>query len=163
MKCPSCGADNLEGADECDGCRTPLTEAPAPPAGGLEKRILGATIADLGPKPAKTIPAAATILQAVEAMRQGKIGCLLALEGAALAGIVSERELALGLPEGGDLSRARVKDFLREEPDVLSDQDALADAFHRMALSGHWHLPVRLRAGGYGVVSARDLLRYLCL
>src|SRR5579883_921643 len=98
MKCPSCGAANLEGADECDGCRSPLG-GESPHSSGLLKRILEGTVGDLKPKPAKTIGVEASVREAVESMRGARIGCLLALDGSALAGVISEHELAQRLPQ----------------------------------------------------------------
>jgi len=156
MKCPSCGAANLEGADECESCRLPLSRQ-VPDA---ERRILEGRVADLSPKAARTISPSRGVLEAIEAMRREKIGCLLVLDGQKLAGVLSERELVTG---GQDFDKASVRDLMRPPAAaVLNEDDSVADAFHGMAVTGQRHLPIRLKAGGYGVVSARDLLRYLC-
>jgi CBS domain-containing protein len=159
MRCPSCGFVNLAGADECDGCRASLTAPSA--ARGLERRILEGTVSQLKPKKALTIAAGDSVGHAVEIMQQAKVGCLVVLDADRLAGVISEREL---LQRSLDPLRlaGSVSSVMRADGTALADSDSVADAFHAMAVSGHRHLPVRLKAGGLGVVSARDLLRYLC-
>ncbi len=163
MKCPDCGQANIAGADDCAACGASLVNIPAKAAAkGLERKILEGSVADLSPKKAMTVSSEDSLETAVSAMRQAKIGCVLVTEGGRLAGVLSEWELLQRAPETAPLSSIPVKGLLRSNPEVLRETDQLAEMFHQMAISGHRHVPVALSAGGYGVVSARDLLRYLC-
>lgn len=163
MKCPNCGFVNMEGADECETCQSSLTDIPALTGKkGMEKKILEGTVSDLAPKPAISVSAADSLRKAVEAMRTNRVGCVFVIDSGRLAGILSERELILKVSESSDLDKTRVKEIMRSNPTVLREDDHVADVFHRMALSNHRHVPVQMRSGSYGVVSARDLLRYLC-
>ena len=163
MKCPSCGFDNIDGADECGSCSEPLTDIPGLSGKkGMEKRIIEGLVSDLSPKRAITVSAVDPLEKAVEIMRQEKVGCVLALDGGRLAGVLSERELVLRTADSTDLKTTPVREIMRVNPTCLKEGDQVADVFHRMALSNHRHVPVQMKDGSFGVVSARDLLRYLC-
>jgi CBS domain-containing protein len=140
-----------------------LTEIPAL-AGkkGMERRILEGTVAELSPKKALSVGPGDTLAKAVETMRQAKVGCVLVVERAELVGVLSEREILFKAAESADLSKIQVGEIMRSRPTVLLEGDQVADAFNRMAMSGHRHVPVQMRDGSHGVISARDLLRYLC-
>lgn len=161
MKCPSCGLANIQGADECESCQEPLTDIPAlaAPSKGMERRVIVGTVADLSPQPANVVSATRSLGEAIEAMRAAKVGCVLVTEEGRLKGVLSEREV---LMKGETALQAPVSEVMRANPTVLRDDDQVAEAFNRMAMSGHLHVPVQNRDGAYSVVSARDLLRYLC-
>ena len=95
-------------------------------------------------------------------MRAAKSGCVLAVENGQCKGILSERELLLKTGEKQDVSKTPINSIMHSDPTCLLEGDEVAVAFHRMAFSAHLHMPVRLKDNTYGVVSARDLLRYLC-
>ena len=162
MNCPACGYKNIAGSDECESCQASLTDIQSlvPPKRGMERRVIEGTVADLSPRPAIQVDASESLGKAVEAMRSAKIGCVLVIEGGLLRGVVSEREV---LHKAGEAAfSAPVSAIMRSNPTVLRDDDQVAEVFNRMAMSGHLHVPVRRADGSYGVVSARDLLRYLC-
>lgn len=159
MKCPSCGVANIEGADACESCHQELS---APAARGLERRILEGTVSALSPKPALIVAPGDALAQALGVMRRAKVGCLLVVEDGRLEGVLSEREILFNTGERTDWDGTPVSALMRAAPAALRREDSVADAFHQMAVSGHRHLPVALDPGRWAVVSARDLLRYLC-
>ena len=163
MKCPDCGASNIAGSDECSGCGAPLVHMAAfLPKRGMERRILEGTVQDLSPQTARSVSPKDSLAKAVAAMRAANVGCVLVVEREKIVGILSERDLILKVPETRDLAKAKVASVMRERPTCLREDDEVAVVFHQMALSAHWHVPVKLKSGALGVVSARDLLRYLC-
>ena len=163
MKCPNCGFLNIAGADECESCLSSLSDLDhLVPKKGMERKIMEGSVADLSPKPALSVAPGDSIKTAIETMRKAKAGSVLVLESGRLVGVFSERELLFGVPASADPAGIAVKELMRRNPTFLSEGDAVADVFHRMAVSGYRHIPVRMKDGSYGVVSARDLLRYLC-
>lgn len=163
MKCPDCGSENIPGADDCSACSASLTHAGAmTPKRGMEKRILEGSVADLSPKQAVQVLPSEPLLQAVGAMRKAKIGCVLAVENGSCLGLLSERELIQKVPETADLAKTLVSEIMRRDSPPLKADDPIADVFHHMAVSGYLHVPIALNDGGFGIVSARDLLHYLC-
>ena len=163
MKCPACGFINIAGADECDSCRASLTDIPALSGNkGMQKRILEGFVSDLSPKRFPTVAPEAALSEAVQKMRHDKVGAVLVVRGKELVGVLSERELLLKTGEKTELSRTPVRKIMRVNPSFLREDDLVADVFHRIAISNHRHVPVRMKDGSYAVVSARSLLRYLC-
>lgn len=161
MKCQSCGVSSIDGESECQSCGTSFLEVGSyAQTKGMEKKILEGLVSDLNPQAAWSVSASQNVQDAVDLMRAKKGGCVLVLKERELQGIFSERELLfLKQPIAGDTPIVQV---MRAESVCLRPSDLVADAFHQMAISGHRHLPVKLGAGEYGVVSSRDLLRYLC-
>lgn len=162
MKCPDCGKENLSGSEECESCHTSLSQAAAlSPRTGMEKRILDGKIDSLKPKSALHVGPAQAVSEALERMRREKAGCLLVIDGNRLVGELSEWEILMASGDA-DLARLKAADLMRPAPTPLRDSDEVAYAFNQFALSGRHHMPVHLKDGSFGVVSARDLLRYLC-
>ena len=93
-------------------------------------------------------------------MAENRIGALVVLEGARIAGIFTERDalnkvLAGGLdPDATALSAVMVAD-----PLTIRDDRPLSHALHMMAEEGFRHVPVVDADGrAMGMVSARDAL-----
>lgn len=161
--CPDCGQPNLPGEEDCSACRAPLSALPASqPKQGMPRRILEGTVADLAPRPAATLSESAIVADAVKLMRERKVGCVLVTRGKALAGIFTERDLLLGSGSSRDLSKAKVADLMRKDPDFLREDQPVAFAFNKMTAHGQHHVPVLRPDGSWAMISARDLLRYLC-
>ena len=160
MKCPDCGKENIEGSQDCDSCHAPLTQGTVPQE-GMARRILEGTVSSLSPKPAIWSSPSDSLDWAVEKMRSNKAGCVLVLESGKLVGVLSEWELLMKAPDG-PLTGRTVKEMMRPDKTCLSESAEVAFAFNQFASSGYRHLPVRMKDGSYGVVSARDLLHYLC-
>ena len=132
------------------------------PKKGMERRIMEGTVAHLSPRKALTVAPGDCVMEAVKLMRAHNVGSVLVADGVAIVGVLSERELLFKTDEASDLNRTRVSAVMRTHPTLLREDDEVGEVFHRMALSGHRHMPIQLRDGSCGVVSARDLLRYLC-
>ena len=161
MKCLSCGAATLDGESECPSCGTSFLDVGThAQTKGMEKKILEGLVSDLGPKTAWSVSVSQTVQDAVDLMRAKKGGCVLILEKGELKGVFSERELLFA--KQPIVTNTPIVQVMRGEAMCLRPSDSVADAFHQMAISGHRHLPGKLNTGEYGVVSSRDLLRYLC-
>ncbi len=164
MICPSCDWNNLPGADGCARCLLDLSEFDRPvPLDRVERSLMGETVAALGPRDALTVPASATVREAVRLMGRHDIGAVLVLDdGGGLAGIFTERDLLLKVrPEdAADLARP-VGDFMTRRPESVRDTDPLAFALHQMDCGGYRHLPVWTDGTLAGIVSVRDMLRHI--
>ena len=163
MKCPDCGHVNLDGEEDCASCHAPLSALATPqPKQGMQRRILEGKVRDLGFHEAANLTEDTDLEKAVRVMREKRVGCVLVTRGGALAGILTERDLLLKSDPATAPSQRKVKDVMRADTECLQDDEPLAYAFHKMTINGSHHLPVRRSDGVLGVVSARDLLRYLC-
>ena len=163
MRCPDCGQENIAGEEICQSCDAPLADLAMPRAkGGVQTKIIEGTIADVNPHVAIAVAGTSTVADAIKLMRSGKMGCVLVMQEGALAGIFTERDLLMKIAGLKDPAQVRLADVMNHDPQCLSDTDSIAFAFHNMALKGYRHIPISRADGSLGIISSRDLLRYLC-
>lgn len=161
--CPACGFDNLPGAEECEQCQQALSDLDHPqPKLGMQRKLLEGKVADLGLRDAVVVRPTDTAADAVRAMRERKMGCVLVTEGGRLAGILTERDLLMKASGDAEPLQRPVREIMKPNPESLKDTDLINVAFHKMAVGGFRHLPVEREGRPLAIVSARDLLRYLC-
>jgi CBS domain-containing protein len=164
LVCPYCGADDLiEGIDQCDVCEQPLTDQFIRlPASSVEAKLLRDRVRDLpSHKPIELGPDA-TVGQALKAMVEGGVGCVLIVVDGALAGIFSERDALMRLgPQGVMLHDKPLVKYMTPNPAVINADDKVAFAMHKMDLGGYRHLPVMDGDQAVSVISIRDILKYL--
>jgi CBS domain-containing protein len=128
----------------------------------LSRNLRVDSVSRLGPTPPRAIEAAEPVSAAVEAMRRGKIGCLLVTRDGLLVGVFTERDLlarvlAPGLPAETPLAACMTPD-----PVTVQPKDSVRTAIRRMEQGGYRHLPVVDDDGRpVGVLSARRVLHYL--
>ncbi|MBI4387358.1 MAG: CBS domain-containing protein [Elusimicrobia bacterium] len=164
MKCPDCGHENLAGEEACEACHTPLASLSIPNAsrGKDQRRILEGTVEDLHSHDALMLDPDRSVADAVRLMRGNKMGCVLVASHGDLCGIFTERDLLSQVAGLEKPEKTRLAEVMRANPQCLKEDDAVALAFHAMAVNGHRHVPIRRRDGTLGVISSRDLLDYLC-
>ncbi len=161
MICPSCGFENIQGADECENCGADLRTVDIPgPGTAFEAKLVGVPLTEVHPQIPMTIASNATATDAVHQMKQAAIGCLIVVDDDQIRGILSERDLVLKA-NGTDLSGITVANLMTADPVVLRPDDSVAVAIHKMAVGGFRHLPLVTDGHATGIVSARDLFRYI--
>ena len=159
MICPHCGNDNIDGLDACEECGQSLTSLQEP-GSDLERSITSHPIHVLAGKRPVTVAASLSVRDAVQQMVQHRIGCLLVEDGGRIVGIFTERDV---LPDWQELDRP-VSEVMTSSPETISLTDSIAYAMHAMSVGGYRHLPIAGSDGeAVGVVSARDLLRFLSI
>lgn len=161
MICPSCGHENIQGADECENCGADLRTADIPaPGTAFEAKLVGVPLSEVHPHLPMTIAPDATAADAVRQMQQASVGCLIIVDGDEVKGILSERDLVMktnGTPLDGILVGA----LMTSDPVVLRSDDSVAVAIHKMAVGGFRHIPLVTDGKPTGIVSARDLFKYI--
>jgi len=163
MLCPSCGHDNLPGADDCEECLAALTQEDIPlPTSKIEHSMMSDCISSLNPAEAVSVADSAKLGEAVALMRKHRIGCVLATDaGGALSGILSERDLLNKVAgKDVDLDSARVADFMTHDPETLTPEHWISFALNRMEVGGFRHLPIVGKDGPPGIISSRDIINY---
>jgi CBS domain-containing protein len=100
-----------------------------------------------------------TVAQAARLMKEKRIGALLVLDGARLAGIFTERDaLFRVIAEGRDPEKTRLAEVMTANPRTITPDRPFGHALHLMHEGGFRHVPVVDQDRPVGVVSARDAL-----
>lgn len=163
MICPDCGHDNIDGVDECEACGQSLV-AFDPSASELEQAISRHGIEVLCPKSPVTIDASALAREAAAEMNRRDIGCLLVNEDGKLVGIFSERDVLNKVSADPSVLDRPVSELMTRDPETISLQDSIAYALQAMDVGGYRHLPIVDEDGRpVGIISIRDILRFLCV
>lgn len=161
--CPSCGAENTEGADSCDDCQASLTEVQARPAStSIESSLLEDPIERLQPKTPQTVGPDDKVGDVLKKLVDESIGCVMVVDNGRLVGIFSERDALIRINVDAQRMADRpIKSVMTANPTTLRSQDTIAFALHRMDLGGYRHIPILQDGKLTGVISIRDILGYL--
>ena len=164
MICPWCGADNLDGVDECATCGQSLSDTHLPdPATVVERSLLADHVQVLDPQDPVVVAADTPVRNVLRAMVDGGTGCVVVADANRPVGIFSERDALVGLgTEASELGDRAVSGFMTAPPETLEPDAKVAFAVQRMAVGGYRHIPI-VGTGGElaGIISVRDILRYL--
>ncbi len=163
--CPMCGAEFIEGTDDCEQCGNSLTDTFSPRETISEAEgLLIHRIRELKPaKPFCVSPDTPTgkVLRTISEQR---IGCALVTDQQQhLLGIFSERDALMRLSvDYRDALDKPISDFMTPEPHTLRAKDRIVFAVQRMDLGGYRHVPIVDNDGkAVGIVSVRDILSYM--
>jgi CBS domain-containing protein len=160
--CPNCGFENIQGADECENCGADLRTADIPsPSNAFEAKLVDVPLSEVHPHLPMTISSTATEADAVAQMQAANVGCLVVADNGEVRGILSERDLVMKAGDGVPLDGMTVGSLMTPDPVVLRDDDSVAVAIHKMAIGGFRHIPLVSDGHATGIVSARDLFRYI--
>ena len=162
--CPHCGHMNFSGADLCEECSQDLTHESLPkPTEGIQRQIMGEAVKRLKIDQTLGISPEASVPEAIHYMQDHHIGCLLVLEDEKVVGIFTERDLLNKVAgKTPDLQKIRVREVMTANPVVLKEDDSIAFALNKMAVGGFRHIPVVVKGFPIGIISVRNVLRYLC-
>jgi len=161
--CPYCEAENIEGADECGDCNQPLSEMSIRvPATSVEADLLRDRIERLWPKTPSTVPSDMPVGQVLKKMVDETIGCVMVVDQGELVGIFSERDALMKLNvDAAKFFSKPISQFMTQQPVTLATNDKIAFALHKMNVGGYRHIPILFNGKLAGVISIRDILRYL--
>jgi CBS domain-containing protein len=163
--CPACGAENLDGADECDQCQLPLTQLSAPQAStAVERGLLKDRIRDLHPRPPITVPPETPVGEVLKKMVAERLGCAAIVDkNNRLLGLFTERDALMRLNvDAARLADKPVSSVMTANPATLRARDKIAFALHRMHVGGFRHVPILDDDDKLvGIISVRGILAYL--
>jgi CBS domain-containing protein len=161
--CPYCEAENMEGADECEACGEALTHLSRRiPTSSVEADLLRDRIEQLWPKSPSTVAPDVPIGAVLKRMVDQAIGCVMVVDKGKLVGIFSERDALMKLNTDAKKFLSRpISQFMTPDPVTLETNDKIAFALHKMNVGGYRHIPILFEGELAGVISIRDILRYL--
>jgi CBS domain-containing protein len=101
-----------------------------------------------------------TVAEAATMMGERRVGSVLVMEGDALLGIFTERDIMRALGEQFDAAAHQVSEWMTRNPITVPPDTDARDALKTMLDGGFRHLPVIDGEHILGVVSMRDLSRF---
>ena len=164
MLCPSCGYDNIEGADRCEECVTPLRQLDVPRADGAEglaRHVMADDLRELDQE-FVGISSDTPAVEAIDRMKAAHVGCALVIDDGRLLGIFTERDVLNKLTGKAALGPTTpVKELMSPNPETLRETDTVATALNKMSMGRYRHIPVRKSDGTYAVTSIKHVLKYI--
>jgi CBS domain-containing protein len=98
------------------------------------------------------------IADAARRMVDRGVGAVLVMDGARLAGILTERDVLRAVAEGR-VDEATVAERMTRHPETVEASESTAHAASLMIHGGFRHLPVTDGGSVIGIISIRDLMR----
>ena len=121
-----------------------------------------ASVGDLATRPCAKVTTDAPMSKVVDEMKGHGRGFVLVVDGEALVGIFTERDLLNRVDHSHPAwLKVAVGDIMTRQPTVIRPDESLAEAIHRLTAGHHRHLPVVDASGIRGVISIRDILAYI--
>jgi CBS domain-containing protein len=105
-----------------------------------------------------SVGADARIADAARRMVDRGVGAVLVMDGARLAGILTERDVLQAVAEGR-VDDATVAERMTRHPETVEASESTAHAASLMIHGGFRHLPVTDGGSVIGIISIRDLMR----
>lgn len=161
--CPACEHENTPGADYCEVCETPLTEMSGRKSrSAFEKGVLTQPISTLSPRKPVVVGSDKPVGEVMRLLVDQRIGCVIIVENDIAVGIFSERDALIRVNvRFAELASRPIAEFMTSSPETLKMDDQIAFALHRMDLGGYRHIPILDQDRITGVISVRDILRFL--
>jgi CBS domain-containing protein len=99
-----------------------------------------------------------SLVDAAAQMRDHRISALAVLDGEAIVGIITERDLLRSIADGRDPEATHISQYMTHSPRTIEDAELVAKAAEIMVKHRVRHLPVTNNGRLVGFLSARDLL-----
>ncbi len=164
ITCPYCDFENIEGDDVCAQCGQPIDELHLPdPSTLVERSLLNDRVGALNPKTTVVVAPDTSVAHVLQTLVNQGIGCVFVVEGDKMVGVFSERDALLRLnTDASNYANMPISEFMTKNPQSLESDAKIAFAVRMMDQGGYRHVPVvDENQHPTGVISARDILRYL--
>ena len=99
-----------------------------------------------------------SLVEAAAKMRANRVSALAVLDGNAIVGIITERDLLRAIADGRKPGATHVSQYMTQSPLTIEAREPAAEAAEIMIKHRVRHLPVTDNGRLIGFLSARDLL-----
>jgi CBS domain-containing protein len=128
----------------------------------LARNLLVDSVSRLHPTGPRRVTPRQTVREAVELMRQERVGCVLICEGDKLEGILTERDLLKRVLAVRRSLDTPVSECMTSSPAVVDLRESVSAALRRMEDGGYRHLPVIEHDGKpVGILSVKRIVHYV--
>ncbi len=160
--CPSCGAENIEGVDTCENCMQDLRTLDVPDTFQIAPDTdLICELREIRLSRAQTVAPSATVRDALAVLRDEPSGALVVVEGDAVVGIFTDRDVLKRVAGREGALDEPVSRFMTPDPVTLRDDDTMAAALNKMGDGGFRHIPMLEGGRLSAVVTGRDIMQWL--
>ncbi len=103
-----------------------------------------------------------SIAAAIANFKAARLECILIGDEKRLYGMISERDIIQNVVLTSiDRDRMAVSSIMRPIYEIMDETNSLGDVINILSISGHRHVPIRLKDGGFGLVTIRQILRFI--
>jgi len=103
-----------------------------------------------------------SISLAIANFKASRIECVLVGDEKRLYGILSERDIIQNVVLTSiDRDRLPISTIMRPIYEIMDESNSIGDVINILSISGHRHVPIRLKDGGFGLVTIRQILRFI--
>jgi CBS domain-containing protein len=127
----------------------------------LARNLKHETVSRLNPTSPWHVQPGQTVAQAVQVMRDKRVGCVLVCEGRRIVGIFTERDLLRRVLAAGRPLSTPVRDCMTADPVTVGPRDPIHIAIRWMQNGGYRHLPVVVDGRPIGILSVKRVVHYL--
>jgi 2-oxoglutarate ferredoxin oxidoreductase subunit beta len=126
------------------------------------KTTVGKIFYDYDYKRSKMLSPRDSIAAAIAHFTADRIECILVGDSKRLYGILSERDIIQNVVLTSiDRDRQPISAIMRPVYEIMDESNSIGDVINILSISGHRHVPVRLKDGGFGLVTIRQILRFI--
>lgn len=160
--CPSCGAENIEGADNCERCMSDLRSIDVPETTQIvSESDLLIPISSVRMTRPRTISAAASVREAVAAMKDDPTGAVVVVNEGKTIGIFTDRDVLKKVAAKPGALAEPIAGYMTHDPVVLREDDTMAYALNKMGDGGFRHIPVTRDGELVGMITVRDVMNWV--
>ena len=120
-----------------------------------------ASIGDLLSKGLVAVSPTATVAEAATVMGEKRVSSTLVMDGDDMLGIFTERDIVRALGQHFDAAGHPVSEWMTADPTTVPIDMPIQDALQVMLDGGYRHLPIKDGSKVAGIVSMRDISRWL--
>ncbi len=160
--CPSCGAENIEGADNCERCLSDLRSIDVPETTQVvsESDLIIPISSVRMTKPGVVAPTQ-TVREAVATMKDDPTGAVVVVSEGKTVGIFTDRDVLKKVAAKAGALDEQVGRYMTPDPVVLREDDTMAYALNKMGDGGFRHIPVTRDGELVGMITVRDVINWV--
>jgi 2-oxoglutarate ferredoxin oxidoreductase subunit beta len=126
------------------------------------KTTVGKIFYDYDYKRSKMLSPRDSISSAIAHFKAAHIECILVGDSKRLYGILSERDIIQNVVLTSiDRDRQPISAIMRPVYEIMDESNSIGDVINILSISGHRHVPIRLKDGGFGLITIRQILRFI--
>lgn len=160
--CPSCGAENIEGADNCERCLSDLRSIDVPETTQVvSESDLLIPISSVRMTKPRVVSPSQSVREAVATMKDDPTGAVVVVSEGKTVGIFTDRDVLKKIAAKAGALDEQVGKYMTHDPVVLREDDTMAYALNKMGDGGFRHIPVTREGELVGMITVRDVMNWV--